>query len=157
MSKSAPCRTMLMVDDDGEDCIFVRDALREIGRSCDFRCVHNGEELFDYLRHQGEYEEGRNVPPPDVILLDLRMPRKNGRETLQELKADPHWRQVPVVVLTTSRAAEDVKFCYDMGVNSYITKPATYRELVEIVRILTQYWFEVAELPPKACHGGKTH
>jgi two-component system, response regulator len=157
MSKSAQRRTILMADDDGEDCILVGDALRETGRSYNLHFVHNGEELFDYLRHQGEYEEGRNAPLPDLILLDLKMPRKDGRETLRELKSDSHWRQIPVVVLTTSTAGDGIKFCYDMGVNSYVTKPATYRELVEIFKTLTKYWFEVAELPPKARHGGKTH
>ncbi len=156
MSKSTQRRTILMADDDGEDCVLVGDALRETGRSYNLHFVCNGEELFDYLRHQGEYEEGRNAPLPDLILLDLKMPRKDGRETLRELKSDPHWRHIPVVVLTTSTAGDDVKFCYDRGANSYMTKPATYRELVEILKTLTKYWFEAAELPPKKRHGGKT-
>jgi CheY-like chemotaxis protein len=146
-----------MADDDGEDCALVGDALRETGRSCNLRFVRNGEELFDYLRRQGEYKEGRNSPLPDLILLDLKMPRKDGRETIRELKSDPQWRQVPVVALTTSTARDDVEFCYDAGVNSYVTKPTTFRGWVKILKTITEYWFEVAELPPKACYGGKTH
>jgi two-component system, response regulator len=146
-----------MADDDGEDCVLLSDALREAGRSCDLHFVANGEELFDYLRHQGDYAEGRNAPRPDLILLDLKMPRKDGRETLRELKSDPHWRTRPVVVLTTSTATDDVEFCYDAGVNSYVTKPATFRELVRVLETLTKYWFDVAKLPPKTSHGRKTH
>ena len=157
MSQSAQRRTVLMVDDDGEDCVLVGDALREIGRTCELRFVRNGEELFDYLHHRGEYEEARSAPRPDLILLDLKMPRKDGRETLRELKSDPLWRRIPVIVLTTSTSGDDVKTCYDLGVNSYVTKPATYRRLVEILKTLTKYWFETAELPPKTCHGRKTH
>ena len=156
MSKSVQRRTILMADDDGEDCVLVGDALRETGRPCDLRFVRNGEELCDYLRHEGEYEDARSAPLPDLILLDLKMPRKDGRQTLRELKSDPQWRRIPVIALTTSTANDDIAFCYDTGVNSYVTKPATYRELVRIVDALTRYWFDVAQLPPKS-HGGKTH
>ena len=157
MSKSVQRRMILMADDDGEDCVLVGDALRETGRPCDLHFVRNGEELCDYLRHEGEYKDARNAPLPDLILLDLKMPRKDGRQTLQELKSDPQWRRIPVIALTTSTANDDVTFCYDMGVNSYVTKPATYRELVRIVETLTKYWFEVVQLPPKSHHGGNTH
>jgi CheY-like chemotaxis protein len=157
MPKSAQRRTILMADDDGEDCVLVGDALRETGRPCDLHFVRNGEELFDYLRHQGEYAEGRGAPRPDLILLDLKMPGKNGRETLRDLKSDPIWRNVPVVVMTTSTAADDIKACYGLGVNSYVTKPSTFRKLVDVLETLTKYWFEVAQLPPKASHGGKAH
>ena len=157
MNKFVQRRTILMADDDHEDCLLVGDALREIGRPCDVYYVRHGEELFDYLRHQGEYEEGRNSPRPDLILLDLKMPRKDGRETLRELKSDRHWRRIPVVVLTTSTAGNDVNFCYQTGVNAYVTKPSSFRKLVKILDAITRYWFEVAQLPPKASHGGKTH
>jgi two-component system, response regulator len=86
--------------------------------------------------------------------LDLKMPRKDGRETLRELKLHPQWRTIPVVVLTTSTADDDVRFCYDAGVNAYVTKPASFRELVKIVEAITRYWFEVAELPPRPRHAG---
>jgi CheY-like chemotaxis protein len=157
MMKSTQRRTILMADDDGEDCALVGDALRETNHPCDLHFVHNGEELFDYLRRQGEYEHIANAPRPDLILLDLKMPRKDGRETLMDLKNDPQWRTIPVIVLTTSTASADVNFCYDAGVNSYITKPSSYRKLVAILESITRYWFDVALLPPKGSHGGKTH
>jgi len=157
MSKPTQRRTILMADDDAEDCLLVRDALHETGRPCDLRFVRDGEELFDYLRQGGEYAGGGNSPWPDLILLDLKMPRKDGRETIRDLKADPRYRRIPVVALTTSSAGDDVDFAYGVGVNAYITKPTTFRELVDILDALGKYWFEVVELPPKARHGGKTN
>jgi CheY-like chemotaxis protein len=138
-----------MADDDAEDCLLVRDALREAGCRCDLRFVRDGEELFDYLRGAGEFAGSQAGPRPDLILLDLKMPRKDGRETLRELKADPRYRQIPVVALTTSAASDDVEYSYDAGVNAYITKPASFRELVELLGTLGKYWFEVVELPAK--------
>lgn len=157
MSKTAQRRIILMADDDGEDCVLVRDAMRETGRTCDLRFVRNGEELFDYLHHGGEYAEEASAPRPDLILLDLKMPCKDGRETLRELKSDPQWQSTPVIMLTTSTAANDVEACYRMGVNSYVTKPATFRRLVDVLETLTRFWFDVAVLPPKSSHGRKTH
>ncbi len=127
---------------------MVRDALGEAGQPYDLRFVRDGEELFDYLRHRGEYENGRAAPRPDLILLDFKMPRKDGREALKEIKADPHLRRIPVVILTTSTVEDDIAFSYDMGVNSFITKPATFRRWVEIIKTLCKYWFQVVELPP---------
>ena len=112
MSNSTQRRTILMADDDAEDCLLVRDALLETGRPCDLRFVRDGEELFDYLRHEGEYVDGRDSPWPDLILMDLKMPRKDGRETIRDLKTDPRYRQIPVVALTTSSASDDVEFSY---------------------------------------------
>jgi len=148
MADSGKRRTILMADDDAEDCQLVRDALGEAGQSHDLRFVRDGEELFDYLRHRGEYANGRSAPRPDLILLDFKMPRKDGREALKEIKADAQLRRIPVVVLTTSTAEDDIAFSYDMGVNSFITKPATFRQWVKIIRTLSKYWFEVVELPP---------
>jgi CheY-like chemotaxis protein len=149
MQKPFQRRTILMADDDAEDCLLVRDALSEMGLPHDLRFVRDGEELFDYLRRTGEYEGGQNAPSPDLILLDLKMPRKDGRETLRELKTDPRWRKIPVVALTTSLASDDVDFSYGAGVNSYIAKPTSYRQLVKILDRLCKYWFEVVELPPR--------
>jgi CheY-like chemotaxis protein len=157
MSKSEQRRAILMADDDVEDCLLVRDALLETGRPCDLYFVRDGEELFDFLGHEGEYVDGRNSPWPDLILLDLKMPRKDGRETIRDLKTDPRYRRIPVVALTTSSAGDDVEFSYNVGANSYITKPTTFRELVDILDTLGKYWFDVVELPPKAQHGGKTN
>jgi two-component system, response regulator len=152
MAVSADRRTILMVDDDGEDCMLVRDALRETGRDLDLRFLHNGEEVFEYLRGEGEYSQ-QDVPWPDLTLLDLKMPRKGGRETLAELKADRRLRRIPIVVLTTSSAADDIEVSYDGGVNCYVTKPTTFRDLVRVLDIITRYWFDVVELPPKDPHG----
>jgi len=149
MSKSKHRRVILMADDDAEDCLLARDALGESGRACELRVVRNGEELFDYLRREGEFVEGRNSPIPDLILLDLKMPCKDGRETLRELKNDPRFRRIPVVALTTSTAGDDVEFSYDVGANSYITKPATFHEWIRIFGILGEYWFDIVELPPR--------
>jgi CheY-like chemotaxis protein len=147
MPSSSQHRTILMVDDDGEDCGLVRDALQAIGRDCDLRFVHNGEELFDYLYRRGEYAEAGELPRPDLMLMDLKMPRKDGRETLRELKSDPQWRQIPVIVMTTSMARDDVCSCYEAGANAYVTKPATFRKLVDMLDKLTTFWFEVVQLP----------
>jgi CheY-like chemotaxis protein len=149
MADAPKRRTILMADDDVEDCLLVRDALLETGRPCDLHFVRDGEELFDYLRHEGEYVEGRNSPWPDLILLDLKMPRKDGRETIRQLKSDPHYRQIPVIALTTSSAADDVEYTYNAGANSYIKKPATFRELVGVLDALGRYWFETVELPAR--------
>jgi CheY-like chemotaxis protein len=157
MSQSTQRRTILMADDDGEDCVLAGDALRATGRACDIHFVRNGEELFDYLRHRGEYAQRHGALRPDLILLDLKMPSKDGRETLRELKSDPLWRPIPVIMLTTSTARGDVRSCYDMGVNAYVAKPATFREWIEILDTITKYWFDVVQLAPKTSHGGKTH
>jgi len=140
-------RTILMADDDADDCLLVREALRESKEPHELRIVRDGEQLLDYLRRQGEYAGAAHAPWPDLVLLDLKMPRKDGREALSELKADARLRSIPIVVLTTSTARDDIGFCYRMGVNSYITKPATFRGLVELVCTLSKYWFELVELP----------
>jgi len=148
MASSGKIGTVVMADDDHEDCQLVNDALQETGFAHRLLVVRDGEELWDYLRRRGGYAEGRAAPRPDLILLDLNMPRKDGREVLVELKADPRFRTIPVVVLTTSTAEDDIIFCYDMGANSYVTKPATFRQLVAVMKALTSYWFDLAELPP---------
>ncbi|MDY0169334.1 MAG: response regulator [Thermoguttaceae bacterium] len=147
MARDTRTRTILMVDDDADDCTLVRDALGEIGVVHDLRFAGDGEELFDYLERRGRFAAGNMAPRPDLILLDLQMPRKNGRESLKQLKSEPAWRRIPVVVLTTSTAADDINYAYEMGVNSYVTKPTTFRTLVEAVRLMTTYWFELVEPP----------
>ena len=147
MEKPARSHTILMADDDADDCLLVQEALRETGQTHDLRIVRDGEELMDYLRRRGDYETPRTSPRPDLILLDLKMPRKDGREALRELKADPRLRIIPIVVLTTSIAKDDIGFCYRIGVNSYVTKPSTFRGLVDLMLTLEKYWFELVELP----------
>jgi CheY-like chemotaxis protein len=148
MSTGVQRRVILMADDDAEDRQLVADALREGGFDHDLRCVRDGVELFDYLRRTGAFAEPGCAPRPDIILLDFKMPRKDGREVLAEIKADPQLRRIPVIALTTSNAEDDIGFSYDFGGNSYVSKPTSFREWVEIVRILSDYWFRVVELPP---------
>jgi CheY-like chemotaxis protein len=103
---------------------------------------------MDYLRHEGRYADGSvDAPRPGIILLDLNMPKKDGREALAEIKSDETLRRIPIVVLTTSKDEQDVLGTYDLGVNSFITKPVTFTGLVEAMRTWTRYWFELVELP----------
>ncbi len=136
---------LLMADDDHEDRLLAREAFQEARLANDLDFVKDGEELMDYLRHRGRYAD---TVTPDVVLLDLNMPRKDGREALAEIKADPALRRLPVIIMTTSAAEEDVVRSYDLGVNSYIRKPVTFDRLVDVIRTLGRYWFEIVELPP---------
>ncbi|MGO8838251.1 MAG: response regulator [Limisphaerales bacterium] len=141
--------TILLADDDPDDRQLTRDAFAENRLVNMLHTVEDGEELMEYLRRQGRYADQKNVPLPGLILLDLNMPRKDGREALKEIKADPELRRIPIVVLTTSKAEEDILRTYDLGVNSYVTKPVTFKSLVELIKVLGRYWFEVVELPPE--------
>ena len=140
--------TIVLADDDPDDRQLTEDAFSENRLANQLHCVEDGEELMDYLYRRGKYESLRNEPLPGLILLDLNMPRKDGREALKEIKADPELRRIPIVVLTTSKAEEDILRTYDLGVNSYVTKPVTFKSLVELIKVLGRYWFEVVELPP---------
>lgn len=139
--------TILLADDDPDDRKLTRDAFVENRLANEFHSVEDGEELMDYLHRRGKYESLQGGPLPGLILLDLNMPRKDGREALKEIKADPNLRRIPIVVLTTSKAEEDIVRTYDLGVNSYVTKPVTFKSLVELIKVLGCYWFEVVELP----------
>jgi CheY-like chemotaxis protein len=139
--------TILLADDDPDSRLLVQDAFAESYLGNELRCVRDGEELMDYLYQRGPYRPPASAPRPGLILLDLNMPRKDGREALQEIKGDPRLRQIPVVILTTSKAEEDIYRSYDLGVNSFITKPITFAGLVTIVQTLGKYWFEIVELP----------
>jgi CheY-like chemotaxis protein len=141
---------ILLADDDADDRMLARDALVESRLANDFRTVQDGEELLDYLKHRGKYADLGAHPRPGLILLDLNMPRMDGREALREIKSDPDLRQIPVVVLTTSKAEEDIYRSYDLGVNSFITKPVTFDGLVGVMKTLGRYWIEIVELPPEA-------
>lgn len=138
--------TLLLADDDEEDRAMTQEALKESRLANDIRFVTDGEELTDYLFKRGAYA-GDASPRPGLILLDLNMPKKDGREALAEIKSDPTLRQIPVVVLTTSKAEEDIFRSYALGVNSFITKPVTFEGLVEAMSVFTHYWFEIVELP----------
>ena len=139
--------TILVADDDPDDRMLIEDAFMESRLRNDLRFVKDGIELLDYLRHQDAYENPETSPRPGIILLDLNMPRMDGREALAHIKADPNLKQIPIVVLTTSKAEEDILRTYDTGVNSFITKPVTFEGLVDLVRVLTSYWVQIVELP----------
>ena len=139
--------TILVADDDADDRFLVKDALQESRLANDLHFVEDGEELLDYLHRRGKYASPGTSPRPGLILLDLNMPRKDGREALREIKADPELRRIPVVVLTTSSAEADVYASYDLGANSLIVKPVTFNSLVDIMKALSRYWFEIVELP----------
>jgi two-component system response regulator len=139
--------TILLADDDEDDRLMTRDALRDARLHNDLRTVVDGVELMAYLRREGRFADERESPRPGMILLDLNMPRMDGREALAAIKADPELRAIPVVVLTTSKAEEDVIRTYDLGVNSFITKPVTFLGLVEVMKVFSRYWMEIVDLP----------
>src|SRR5580704_948273 len=136
-----------MADDDEDDQMLTADALRVSKVANDLKTVGDGEELMDYLHHRGKYSPPGASPRPGLVLLDLNMPRKDGREALREMKADPTLRSIPVVILTTSKAEEDVERIYDLGANSFIVKPVTFDGFVQAMRVATRYWLQVVHLP----------
>lgn len=139
--------TILLAEDDADDRLLVREALSEGRVLNELRCVEDGEELLDYLRRRGPYADPETSPRPGLVLLDLNMPRKDGREALREIKADPDLKRIPVVVMTTSKAEEDILSSYDLGASSYVTKPVTFERLVELMKVMGRYWIEFVELP----------
>lgn len=142
--------TILIADDDSDDRLMIQEAFEENRLANCLKFVEDGEVLMDYLHRRGKYRDPESSPRPGLILLDLNMPRKDGREALREIKEHPELRRIPVVVLTTSKAEEDIWRTYHLGVNSFITKPVTFEALVSITRDLGRYWFEIVELPPGA-------
>ena len=146
---SAPHRPLLilMADDDPDDRLMTKEALEESRLVNELRFVGDGEELLDYLHHRGRYREPASAPRPGLILLDLNMPKVDGRDALQEIKRHPGLRQIPVLVLTTSKAEEDIQRSYDYGANSFITKPVTFEGFVGVIKALGRYWFEIVALP----------
>ncbi len=140
---------ILVADDDPEDCMLIKDAFKEGLLVNGLRFVGDGEELMDYLHRRGKYKDSSLSPRPGIILLDLNMPRKDGREALKEIKSAPDLKAIPVVVLTTSKDEEDILRSYDLGANSYITKPVTFAGLVNAIKALGKYWLEIVELLPE--------
>jgi CheY-like chemotaxis protein len=146
MSHAAVSITILLADDDADDRLMAREALEESRLTNPLVTVDDGEELLEYLCYRGRYE-GATHKRPGLILLDLNMPRMDGREALSEIKKHPDLRRIPVIVLTTSKAEEDILRTYDLGVNSFITKPVTFNSLVDVMSTLGRYWLELVELP----------
>jgi CheY-like chemotaxis protein len=138
---------ILMADDDDDDFLLTQKALKQSKLLNTLHRVKDGEELMDYLHQSGEYTDKVANPRPGVILLDLNMPKKDGREALREIKSDEKLRDIPVVVFTTSKAEEDIYRSYQLGVNSFITKPVTFDGLIKVMQALGRYWFEIVELP----------
>ena len=152
MNACVPIR-LLMAEDDPEDQLLVRLAFARTRVANNLDIVNDGEELLAYLRREGKFAD---APRPDILLLDLNMPRKDGREALAEIKADPDLRRLPVIVLTTSAGDEDIVSSYDLGVCSYIQKPVTFTKLVEVIDVIGRYWLSIVKLPPNGDrpHGG---
>lgn len=143
--------TILMADDDPDDRMLTKEALVENKLANDLHFVVDGEDLMDYLHQRGKYNSD-NAPLPGLILLDLNMPKKDGREALAEIKKDPKLRRIPVIVLTTSKAEEDIIRSYDLGISSFITKPVTFDDLVEVAKAIGSYWFGIVVLPNDTKH-----
>lgn len=149
MAQDAKAISILVADDDSDDRLLIKEAFEEnqIVNTVEF--VEDGEQLLAYLRREGAYAYLAGRPHPGLVLLDLNMPKRDGREALADMKADAALCRIPVVVLTTSKADEDIIRTYGLGVSSFITKPVTFERLVEITRVLTRYWTEIVELPPQ--------
>lgn len=139
--------TILMADDDADDRLMTQEAFEESRLANDLRFVEDGVELLDYLKRRGKYADPETSPRPGLILLDLNMPKKDGREALREIKADPELKSIRIVVLTTSKAEEDIYRTYDLSAASYITKPVTFTGMAEVIKTLGKYWLEIVELP----------
>ncbi len=149
------CLNILLADDDADDRLMACEAINRSFSQLEvsLRCVEDGEELLECLRGRGRYASVETTRYPDIILLDLNMPRKNGLEALREIKSDEQLRHIPVIILTTSKEQEDIYRTYDLGVNSFISKPVSYDSLVNTMKILGKYWFEVVQLPPERIAG----
>lgn len=147
MEKKTKSITILMADDDPDDRLLAEKALLQSRLVNNFYTVEDGEELLDYLYRRGKYAAEGSAPRPGVILLDLNMPKMSGREALQQIKSNADFRQIPIVILTTSKAEEDIFRSYDLGANSFISKPVTFEGLVEVMKYLGSYWFEIVDLP----------
>ncbi|WP_346293036.1 response regulator [Sphaerothrix gracilis] len=140
---------ILMAEDDEDDRLLTQEALVESRLANPLYFVNDGEELLDYLHHRGAYQDPALSPRPGLILLDLNMPKKDGREALLEIKADSHLRHIPIIVMTTSQQEEDIVRSYSLGVNSFIVKPVTFEQLVEVIKCIGRYWFEIVALPSR--------
>lgn len=139
---------ILMADDDPDDRLLTREAFQEAQLANHLYFVEDGEQLLDYLHQRGAYADPATAPRPGVILLDLNMPKKDGREALTEIKNDPALRRIPIIVMTTSEVEQDILRSYDLGANAYIIKPVTFSAFVDVIVGFGRFWFEIVELPP---------
>ncbi|MFD2232805.1 response regulator [Phaeospirillum tilakii] len=137
---------ILLVEDNPGDARLAQEALKEGRMTSRLKVVVDGVEAMSYLRREGGYAD---VPRPNLVLLDLNLPRKDGRQVLAEMKADPELRRIPVVVLTTSQAGQDILRSYDLHANCYITKPVDLDRFISVIRSIEEYWCSVVTLPPR--------
>ena len=147
--------TVLMADDDPDDRLMTKEAWAENRIANKLVFVNDGEELMDYLYHRERYSDPKMSPRPGLILLDLNMPKKDGREALKEIKADPDLARIPIVIITTSNAEEEIVRSYDLGVNSFLSKPVTFEQLVKMIHLLNEYWLGIVRLPGNNDQNGK--
>jgi CheY-like chemotaxis protein len=147
MPTTAKPVTILVCDDDEDDRMLTAEALAESHLANDLRFTVDGQDALDYLYRRGRWSDAADSPRPGIILLDLNMPRRNGREVLEVIKADPELRAIPVIALTTSQAEEDVQATYDSGANAFISKPVTYEQLVDRMRLWSSFWLQIVTLP----------
>ena len=138
---------ILIAEDDEDDRMFTKEAFDESFVNHEIRFVNDGVELLDYLKRRNKYTDPATSPRPSIILLDLNMPKMDGREALREIKSDPKLRTIPVIILTTSKAEQDIVKTYDLGVNCFITKPVSFTAFLEVTRTLGHYWFDIVKLP----------
>jgi len=147
MEEKKKAVTILLAEDDEDDYLLTSNAFKECQLLNTLNWVKDGEELMDYLLRKGKYDNPSTSPRPVIILLDLNMPKKDGRECLKEIKANPILRQIPVLVLTTSQADEDILKTYDLGASSFIRKPVDFEKFTNVITSLKKYWLEIVELP----------
>lgn len=147
MNRQNHLSRILLAEDDPDDRMLAQEALNESNLKIPLDMVEDGEELMDYLYRRGKFQHLSKMPLPGLILLDLNMPRKDGHEALREIKSDPCLCHIPVVALTTSQTEEEINRTYDLGANSFITKPVSFNSFVELMDDLGKYWFETVSLP----------
>ena len=147
MKREGRIPTILVADDDQDDRQWIKEALAETRVSGNVSFVEDGEELMDFLHHRGKYMTTHSLEYPGMVILDLNMPKMDGREALKAIKSDPRLRHIPIVILTTSKSEQDIFNVYNLGANSAILKPVTYASLVQIMSNLVKFWFDTAELP----------
>jgi len=138
---------LLIADDDEEDRLLIKDAFEESKFPAKIVFGEDGEEVINYLNNTGRFADKKKFPIPSIIILDLNMPKKDGRETLQEIKSNPNLRSIPIIILTTSNSEKDIALSYSLGANTYICKPSTYTSLIDIVKTLSNYWYSISKLP----------
>ena len=148
MSQDNRLFTILMVDDDPDDRLLFKEACEEVHLRNPLEFLENGEQLVDYLKRRGTYSDLEGEPYPGIILLDLNMPLKDGREALEEIKNDAELRHIPIIILTTSKDEDDILSSYGLGASSYIVKPISLDRLMRVVNSIGEYWVQIVEVPP---------